>query len=67
MNSVEYRVRSVRSTGRPPAAVADSVAEVAAEMTTNGWELVEMRPLIYNGAASGYLLLAYERSTDWSR
>lgn len=63
---MEYQVRSIRSTGRPPAAVADAIGAVAAEMGTDGWELLEMRPLIYNGAASGYLLLAYGRDAERS-
>jgi hypothetical protein len=66
VTTVEYRVRSVRSTGRPPAVVAGSIAAIAGEMATDGWELVEMRPLIYNGSASGYLLLAYERPAERS-
>jgi hypothetical protein len=44
--------------------VAASVAAIAIEVTTDGWELVEVQPLIYNGSASGYLLLAYERRAD---
>ena len=64
MTNVEYQVRSVRSTGRRPDAVAASVAAIAIEVTTDGWELVDMQPLIYNGSASGYLLLAYERHAD---
>jgi hypothetical protein len=58
VTNVEYQVRSVRSTGRRPDAVAASVAAIAIEVTTDGWEL------IYNGSASGYLLLAYERRAD---
>lgn len=66
MTKWEYQTRSIRTTGRQPDVVAASVADVAREMAADGWQMVETRPLIYNGQATGYLLLAYERPVNRS-
>jgi hypothetical protein len=56
----EHRVVAVRATGRAPGDVAADI-ETQLPACEAGWEWVASEPLIFNSAASGYLLFFLRR------
>lgn len=57
----EHDVVEIRATGQTPEAVADRLRKVLNERQSEGWELMQVEPIIYNSSTTGYLLLFFSR------
>lgn len=58
---VEHQVIEVRATGRTPEIVRGDVQTILTSQEREGWELVQVQPIIYNSSTTGYLLLFFNR------
>lgn len=58
----EHYVTEVRATGRTAEAVRDEIQKILEIQQTDGWDLTDVQPIIYNSSTTGYLLLFFVRS-----
>lgn len=58
---IEHQVIEVRATGRTPETVRGEVQKILTTHEREGWELVQVQPIIYNSSTTGYLLLFFKR------
>jgi hypothetical protein len=59
----EHHVIEVRATGRTPEVVRGEIQTILTTQEQQGWELLQVQPIIYNSSTTGYLLLFFTRRT----